>query len=357
MQAFAETPGPSQGRKGADDKNEAPASSQPSSAESRPLTVAILDFETRAPAADELGSQIGEVLTAMLSGEPGYTLVDRATLTRTLQEHELNLSGVVETAQAVKVGKITGARILVTGKAFALGKRLFVTAKLIGTETSLVEGVLVKADHDADVGDLIIDLAKKIADTLQTSGRKLIAGKGPIDPFPELKKKLSKLRLPRVAIVVTETHHAGRPQIAVIDPAVETEIKMMLQQCGFKVLDVKENSLADWACTIDKDKPAPWPQDLKKVDIVITGEAFSELGARIGNLVSCSARAEINLISRNDGRIILAERATYRAVDLSEHIAGKTALQKAGRGLAIRVLEHFVKEHEKNATGDQPARK
>jgi hypothetical protein len=77
------------------------------------------------------------------------------------------------------------------------------------------------------------------------------------------------------------------------------------------------------------------------VDIVVAGEAFSEFAVRVNSIVSCTARAEINVIGREDGRIVVADRATSRAADLSENIAGKSALQKAGRVLGIRLLEHL----------------
>ncbi len=320
-----------------------PATCPASKKKPKELTVAILDFSAKDPSAPDLGSQIGEVLTAVLSGEPGFTLVDRATLTRTLQEHELNLSGVVDTKKAVEVGKLVGARIIVTGKAFPMGKQLFLTAKLIGTETSLVEGLLVKGDNAGDVGELLVELAGQIGDRLRKSGPKLIASDEPLDPLPKLKERLAKLARPAVAVIVTEEHMASRPRLPVFDPAVETEIKLLLRQCGFEVMDVKQNDLADWARLMSKNDVDAWPRGLRDVGIVITGEAFSEFAARIGNLVSCSARAEVNLISRKDGKIVLAERETCRAVDLSENIAGKNALQKAGRAIGIKILDHFAK--------------
>ena len=70
--------------------------------------------------------------------------------------------------------------------------------------------------------------------------------------------------------------------------------------------------------------------------------AFSEFAAQIGGLHSASARAEINAIDRATGQIVIADRAMTRAVDLAENIAAKTALEIAGRDLAIRVLEHLV---------------
>jgi hypothetical protein len=309
----------------------------------RELTVAVLDFAADAAGEPEMGKQIGELLTAMLSGEPGFTLVDRAALQRSLQETELNLTGLVSTEQAVQVGKLVGARILVVGKAFAMGKKMFITAKLIGTETSLVEGVIVKDGANADIGELVVELAEKLAQRLREAGPKLVAQDGAgQDPLPALKVKLAKLKKPTVAVIIPERHMTTWPA-GVPDPAVETEIKKLLRECGFTIQDVDQNELAEFARDFSKRDPQKWPRSLVGVDVVIVGEGFSEFGARIGNLISCVARAEINVISRETGEVLLADRATERGVDLSQNIAGKKALQKAGRTLGIRVLEYFAK--------------
>jgi hypothetical protein len=78
------------------------------------------------------------------------------------------------------------------------------------------------------------------------------------------------------------------------------------------------------------------------VDIIITGEGFSEFGTRINGLVSCCARLETQATNREDHKIIVSERTTRRAVDLSESIAAKTALQAAGRELAIKTIEKIA---------------
>ncbi len=133
----------------------------PSREASGDLTVAILDFDSSA-GDPELGKQIGQMLAVTLSGEPGFKLVDRSTLARTLQEHELNLTGLVSPDQATKIGKLIGARILVTGKVFQLDSQLYFNAKIIGTETSLVTGVLVIGEKDAKVGDLLMKLSDQV---------------------------------------------------------------------------------------------------------------------------------------------------------------------------------------------------
>jgi len=279
------------------------------------ITVAILDFDASSSGSPEMGKQIGELVTGLLSGESGFTLVDRSTLARTLQEHELTLSGLVSADQAVKVGKLVGAKILVTGKAFAMDKTLFVTAKIIGVETSLVEGLVVKAKLGADTGELVADLATKLSGRLRDAGPRLLAGEEAADPLPGLKARLQNRKLPKIALQIAEQHISA---VRVIDPPVETELKMMLTQCGLEVVGSKAAA-----------------------DVVVKGEALSEFAARVGALCSCSARVELTLLDAKD-KVLFADRATTRAADLSEHVAAKTALQRAGRELGLRLLEHLV---------------
>jgi hypothetical protein len=74
----------------------------------------------------------------------------------------------------------------------------------------------------------------------------------------------------------------------------------------------------------------------------ITGEAFSEPGAHIASLISCPARVEIKVVDRKTGEVIYSDRQTSRAVDLAEHVAGKSAIQKASHLLGIRLLEKLT---------------
>jgi TolB-like protein len=320
-----------------------PSDTQTATSSSNELTVAILDFEARDGKNTELGKQLTEVLTAMLSGQPNLRLVDRASLERTLSEHELNLTGLVSTEQAIQVGKLVGAKMLITGRAFPMGEQVFITAKIIGTETTRVEGVMVRGKSSGDLGELAMTLAEKLSVRLDEIGPELVAGMSTSDNFLQsLKKQFKGRTLPTVAVIVTEQHIA-RQIPATADPAVETEIKLLLRECGFTVLDVNQNELADWAKDWKDWQQNPWPRSLDRAEVIVTGEAFSEYATRIGNLVSCAARAEINVIEREDGRILWAGRTTSRAVDLSENIAGRKSLQKAGRILGLEILESFAK--------------
>jgi hypothetical protein len=106
-----------------------------------------------------------------------------------------------------------------------------------------------------------------------------------------------------------------------LDPAAETELGLLLKECGFRLLDEKST-----------DKP----------DIEITGEAFSAFGMRKGNLISCKARVEIKARKRN-GDIVAVDRQTSVAVDITEPTAAKTALQTAAAEIAERLLPKLAK--------------
>jgi hypothetical protein len=119
-------------------------------------------------------------------------------------------------------------------------------------------------------------------------------------------------KLPTVSVKIGERHF-GQP---VIDPAAQTELGLILQECGFTLVD-------------DKSK--------EKADIEITGDAFSAYGMRKGNLISCKARVELKAQKRT-GEILAVDRQTSVAVDVAEQTAAKTALEKAALDLAERIL-------------------
>jgi len=295
------------------------------------IPVAIIDFESKAPGNPELGQQLSDILTARMSIYDQFQLVERKKLEEMLKEHQLNLTGMVDTDQAIKVGKMVGAKIMVFGRAFPVDKDLYIVAKIVGTETSQVKGVIAKGKMESNLSDIIDQLVDKLADGLGKWAPQLLPKNEKLrNKIEILKHQLIDEELPTVAIIVPETH--VNRQIA--DPAAETEIKKIFKEVGFNIIEAKRKTLEQWAKDID----------LAGVDMVITGEGFSEFGARIGGLVSCVARLEVQATDKNSRKILTTERTTRRAVDLSEAIAGKTALQAAGHELAIKLIEKIANE-------------
>jgi hypothetical protein len=281
------------------------------------LTVAVFDFDSKDEAVRDLGPKVATLINANLSAEPQIITVERAEIEKVLGEHELGLSGTVSTESAAKVGQLTGAKVLVTGRVFKANDELFIVAKIIGTETSRVYGELVKGGEKSSISDLSADLAKKIAADVTQKGDTLVAKVETREELiAKIKKELGNKPLPSVSVKIGEQHFGQR----VIDPAAETEFGSILQDCGFKLVDASSTNRAD---------------------VEITGDAFSAYGARKGNLISCKSRVEIKAHKQN-GDLITVDRQTSMAVDIAEQTAAKTALQNAAAGLAERLLPRLA---------------
>jgi hypothetical protein len=282
------------------------------------LTVAVFDFESHDESVRDLGPKLAVLINANLSAEPQIITVERAELEKVLGEHELGLSGAVSTDTAAKVGHLTGAKVLVTGRVFRADKELVAVAKIIGTETSRVYGEISKGQAQMAITDLAADLTKKIAATITQKGESLVAKVvSREDRLTAIKKSIKTAKLPTVLVKITEQHFGQR----VIDPAAQTEIANVLGECGFTLADGKET---------------------EKPDVEITGEAFSAFGMRKGNLISCKARVEVK-IQKANGEIIGVDRQTNVGVDITEQTAAKTALQNAAFDLAERLAPKLIK--------------
>ncbi len=128
-------------------------------------------------------------------------------------------------------------------------------------------------------------------------------------------------KLPSVYVSIAEEHIGQNT----LDPASETEMMMILKECGFEVLDSER-------------------ANEKKADFIIRGEGVSEFATRAGDLISAKARLEVKVIERATDRIVVVDRQTRLAVDLGEQIAGKQALQEAAADIAERIIPKIIKE-------------
>jgi TolB-like protein len=282
---------------------------------------AIFPFQERGAGVKDYGAKVADILFASLAANPSLFLVDRAEIEKTLKEHELNLSGLVTQDQAIQIGKLTGAKIIITGSVIDADKTIYLVAKIIGTETSRMLGASVQGKASDELPALVEKLAKQVAGVVAEESDKLVAKEVKLeDRIAALKKQLGGGKRPVIALSVRE-RHVGQ---ATLDPASETELTLFLKETGFEVLD----------------KTA----DLRKADILLEGEGFSEFAVRHGNLVSVKARLEIKAVDKKTDKVIAADRQVAVVVDLTEQIAGKAALQKAAGEIAERLFPKLVKE-------------
>ena len=283
------------------------------------LTVAVFDFESKDEAVRDLGPRVAALLSADLSAQPQIITVERADLDKVLSEQALGLSGTVSSESAAKVGQLTGAKVLVTGRVFKVESQTILVAKVIGTETSRVYGEIVQGPPTVSIIDLSANLAAKVGAAITEKADTLVAKtQSRQERVASLRQTLEGKRLPVVSVKLNEHHYGPRA----FDPAAETELSLILQQCGFK--------LADAASTL-------------KPEVEISGEAFTAFGMQKGNLISCKARAEVKVRDVASGNLLAVDRQTSVGVDVAEQTAAKTALQNAADELAERLVPKLAR--------------
>lgn len=286
---------------------------------------AVFSFQERGDEVKGYGSQVTDLLVADLAEKPEMFLVDRADLEKSLDELSLSLSGMVEPSQAVKVGQLTGAKILVTGSVIQVENSLHLTAKIIGTETSRIVGASVQDEISGDLANLTRQLADAVAQSITQHGRELVAQPTSQDQqLAALRAKLGRGKRPAVLLEIPE-HHVGQ---VVSDPAAQTELAMICQKLGFRVIDAQRGSPSE-------------------ADVIVTGEGLTELAARHGELISVKGRLEVKALDRKSGRVLAIDRQTTVAVDLTEQIAGKLAMQEAAAAIAPRLLPKIAQAVKK----------
>ena len=282
-----------------------------------PMSAAVLDFQTTGDSLKGKGAEAAALLNARLSSAaPGVALVERQEIEKIFSEQELGLSGTVTPDTAAKVGSLTGAKALITGRLFDVESKFYLAAKIIGTETGRVYGESVTFGSLTNLDKAVDELTVKVSEDLVQHADTLLAKvETPAGRLERLRKIVEGRKpLPIVSVVIAE-QQINR---TVIDPAAQTEMTLVLQQLGFEVLDPKTTG--------------------RRADVEIAGEAFSELAGRRGSLVSCRARIEIRVTKTADGKLLLADRQTDVAVDLAEQTAGKRALENAANRLLDRIV-------------------
>lgn len=289
--------------------------------ESSPLPMAVFDFQTTDRSLEKKGAEVAVLLNVRLSLSPDVFLVERQEIEKILGEQEAGFSGAVSAETAAKVGALVGAKILVTGRVFETAGKVYVVAKIMSTETGRVYGELATAKDFSSIDPAVEELAGKIVQLTKKQAATLtVKVETPEQRVERLKKLVAGKTLPAIYVNVVEQHLA-RP---VIDPAVQTELMIVLKEIGFPVVTADEAA--------------------KRTDVVvISGEAFSELGMRRGNLVSCRSRVEITVTESATKKLLHVDRQTDVAIDIAEHIAAKKALENAALKLLDRIVPRLGK--------------
>lgn len=156
---------------------EASLSTQPP----RPNTVAVmpLRFSGADSSLQPLERGLAELITTDLSRSSRLTVVERARLSALLSELELGRTGVADTTQGLRAGRILQAAKLVQGSILQTGpERLRVDAALVDAQTAQASGGATQDDRLDELfameKRLVLDLFRELNVTLTPAERNAV---------------------------------------------------------------------------------------------------------------------------------------------------------------------------------------
>ncbi len=103
--------------------------------------IAVIEFSNLQGQVTKFGRYLAEELITRLYRADRFEVIERQLLNKVLQEHQLNLSGLIDVNSAQELGRILGVEAIASGSVTDLGKTVKVNARLISTETGKIFSV------------------------------------------------------------------------------------------------------------------------------------------------------------------------------------------------------------------------
>jgi len=301
----------------------------------RPIRIAI--FDVQVPAKVDLdGATLTDLIIPIVSDMADVTIVNRDQLARVATEHQMSLTGLADSADAVELGRFADAQYILVGRASIIGDLQYVVQKIVDVQTTVQWVVSVKAPVTQGVEGLM--------DRLEPRLREIILAIQSADPgrspaaLPEALRKAARHLRDKVVLVNVTEEHLSRP---LRDPAARMAVMHRLEELGIEVI-------------VMEDPPAGWKAALMQtgrfggiaVDYLIEGTGTSAFAAEIQNLISCRARVELRLVPLPGHRVAAVERGIGAKVDLVEALAAKSALEAAATEACDGLLVRWWKTQE-----------
>jgi hypothetical protein len=123
------------------------------------------------PAVEHLQDALPALVAVAVSGSSGpHSVVEREKLDTVLSELSLSLEHLTSAAERLRVGKLLGATVMLTGSFALQGSQLHVTMRASDLETGVVASTADGVGHVGEPGALVTSLYRRLASNF---GRRL----------------------------------------------------------------------------------------------------------------------------------------------------------------------------------------
>ena len=283
------------------------------------LTVAVYDFKGDVDTAS-FGGKVTTLITANLTAETNLVMLERADLTKALNEQAFDLSCMVNSDAATKIGQITGVKVLVAGQVIKTsGDHLVIVADIIGTETGRLFADKVEGAADNLMG-LTSDLSRKIAQTIRAQATNLVlpVAESRAEFLDRIVKNIKGKNRPSVSVKFSQYNLYGNTWF---ENEAAGELGAILLKAGFTVLDDNSD---------------------RKPDLEITGVISTGWGTQRGDLVTSRATLGLKIQERRTGIIIALDRQESTVSGVGPMVVEPASKVKAVDDLAERILSVLV---------------
>jgi TolB-like protein len=113
--------------------------------------IAVVEFTDLDGKITELGKYLSEELITSLFKTKKFEVVERQLLNKVIEEHKLNMVGLIDPKTAKEIGRILGVDALCSGTIADLVNSIKVNARLISTETGAIFAVASANIHKDEV--------------------------------------------------------------------------------------------------------------------------------------------------------------------------------------------------------------
>lgn len=135
------------------------------SAEFKKTKIAVLDFQVQGHGNhdSDIGKIVAEWLITALVKEGRFDVIERRLLEKVLEEQKMGASGLVDAGSASRLGKVLGAKVVITGSVLEYQNIVEVNARIIEVESgSIIAAESAKSTSTVKLEDLVVDMAGKI---------------------------------------------------------------------------------------------------------------------------------------------------------------------------------------------------
>ncbi len=110
-----------------------------------------------------LGEAAAELLRTRLINDGRFIVVERALLQKIAHEQKLQMSGLVSTKTAVKIGRLVGANYIIVGSIMKLGSKFILSVRLINVQTAISKkSAEVRGSSEDDLDNMCAEALQRL---------------------------------------------------------------------------------------------------------------------------------------------------------------------------------------------------